>query len=129
VNIWPLVPVLAAATLLYPHSATLSRLPEAPCTFGRGNPIAATSGFADQFRCYQGSGRHVSLVGNGTFEEGVVSGGVCVVGVAPDRVQLAPCGSFSGDGALTLPYPAIAYLVDDPRGEAVNIYLAALFHR
>jgi hypothetical protein len=44
-------------------------------------------------------------------------------------VQIAPCGSFSGDAALTLSFSAIAYVIDDPRAEPANIYVSALFHR
>ena len=44
-----------------------------------------------------------------------------------DRLQVAPCGSFSGDGAMTLAYTAIAYVTDDPKSNPVNIHLAALF--
>jgi hypothetical protein len=100
-----------------------------PCAFARGNPIPASSGWVDQFKCYQSTGRHVTIVGSGSFEEGTVSGGVCITGVATDRIQVAPCGSFSGDGAMTLAYTAIAYVIDDPKATPVNIYVAALFHR
>ena len=57
------------------------------------------------------------------------SGGVCITSVTHDRVQVAACGSFAGDGAMILPYTSIAYLIDDPRNEFVNIYLSALFHQ
>ena len=100
-----------------------------PCSFGRGAPIPETSTLFEQFKCYQGSGRHVSVVGSGSFEAGTVSGGVCITSVTHDRVQIAACGSFAGDGAMILPYTSIAYLIDDPRNEFVNIYLSALFHQ
>jgi len=128
-NLWHLAPALVGAALLLPRSPAPPATQATPCTFGRANPIPAASTLADQFKCYQTSRRHVTLVGSRTFEEGRVSGGICVLGVAPDRVQLAACGSFAGDSALTLPYPAIAYVVDDPRAGAVGIYLTALFHR
>jgi hypothetical protein len=83
----------------------------------------------DQFKSYQSSGRRVSIVGSGAFEAGTVSGVVCLLGVATDRIQVAPCGSFSGDGAMTLAYTAIAYTVDDPKTEAVSIYVAGLLRR
>ncbi len=128
-NAWHLVlPLTAAGLLLTRAPAPAERPAAAPCTYGRGNPIAGASSWADQFKCYQSSGRHVSVVGQRAFEDGNVSGGVCVVGVAPDRVQLAACGSFGGDSALVLPYQAIAYVVDDPRSGPVSIYVAALFH-
>jgi hypothetical protein len=114
-------------------AATGPRRPEAPtaapCAFGRGNPIPGASAWVDQFKCYQASGRRVSIVGSGTFEAGTVSGGVCITGVAPDRFQVAPCGSFAGDSAMIAPYTAIAYVVDDPRNEAASIYLASFFRR
>jgi hypothetical protein len=100
-----------------------------PCAYSRGNPIPAGSSWADQFRCYQSSGRHVTIVGGGAFDAGTVSGGICVVGVANDRVQVAPCSSLSGEAAMTLGYPAIAYVIDDPKADAVSIYLAALLRR
>jgi hypothetical protein len=109
---------------LHPHSVTPGM---SPCTFSRGTSIPASSSLVDQFKCYRSSGRHISIVGSGAFEAGTVSGGVCLVGVAPDRIQVAPCGPFSGDGAMTLPYTAIAYVVDDPKSDPVNIYVAALF--
>jgi hypothetical protein len=100
-----------------------------PCTFSRSNPIAAGSGWADQFKCYQASGRHVTIVGSRAFEAGTVSGGVCVVGVGADRVQVAACGSFAGDSSMVVSYPAIAYVVDDPRSESASVYVEALFRR
>ncbi len=116
------LPLLAASPAVPPGESS-------PCTFGRGAPIPESSAWFDQFKCYQASGRHVSVVGSGSFEAGTVSGGVCIAGVAHDRVQVAACGSFAGDGAMILPYSAIGYLIDDPRSEVVNIYLSALFHR
>jgi hypothetical protein len=122
--------ILLAAALAVPLLA-LHPLPDnpgtSPCTFSRGNPIAATSGWVDQFKCYQSTGRHVSIVGSGVFEAGTVSGGVCIAGVATDRLQVAPCGPFAGDAAMTLAYTAIAYIIDDPKSDPVNIYVAALF--
>lgn len=115
-----------ALTLVLPVVAPGA--PAADCKFSRGNPIGETSSWYDQFKCYQGAGRHVSVVGS-PFDAGSVSGGVCVASVARDRVQLAPCGSFAGDGAMILPYSAIAYVVDDGRSDVVNIYVTALFHR
>ncbi len=121
-------PLLALLPLLLVSTShNRASAPTAPCAFGRGNPIQASSTWADQFKCYQSSGRQVSIVGNGTFEAGTVSGGVCVTGVAVDRFQVAACGSFAGDSAMTLSYSAIAYVVDDPRNQAASIYLAALF--
>ena len=116
------LPLLAASAKVAPRDLS-------PCTFGRGTPIPESSAWFDQFKCYQGSGRHISIVGSGGFEAGTVSGGVCIAGVAHDRVQVAACGSFAGDGAMILPYSSIGYLIDDPRSEVVNIYLSALFHR
>ncbi|MDZ4864703.1 MAG: hypothetical protein SGJ01_14830 [Gemmatimonadota bacterium] len=101
----------------------------APCSFGRGSPIPESSAWLDQFKCYQASGRHVSVVGSGSFDAGTVSGGICIAGVAHDRAQVAACGSFAGDGAMILPYSAIGYVIDDSRSEVVNIYLSPLFHR
>ena len=101
----------------------------APCQFGKENPIQAQSTWYDQFACYQSSGRHVSVPGSGAFEAGTVSGGLCLIGVAHDRIQIAPCGSFSGTSALTIAYSAIAYVIDDPSSEPANIYVSALFHR
>ncbi len=68
-------------------------------------------------------------MGSGSLEADTVSGGVCVAGVARNRVQVAACGSFACDSAMILPYSAIGYLIDDPRSAVVNIYLSALFHR
>ena len=99
-----------------------------PCTFGRGNPIPENSGWQSQFKCYQSSGRHVTVVGSGSFEAGTVSGGLCVISATPDRAQIAACGSFGGDAAMIVPYTSIGYLIDDPRSEVVNVYLTALFH-
>ena len=123
-----LLPYLSCILLLSgaPTHAAPAAQPT-PCTFSRGTPIQPTSTWADQFRCYQSAGRHVSIVGNGTFEAGTVSGGVCVIGVASDRVQVAACGSFAGDSAMVLPYSAMAYVIDDPRSDAAGVYLAALF--
>lgn len=125
---------LTALTLAAALTVTVGALrpygtaPEtSPCAYSRGNPIPAGSSWADQFKCYQSTGRHVTIVGSGAFDAGTVSGGICVVGVANDRVQVAPCGPLSGDAAATLGYTAIAYVVDDPKGDAVNIYVTALF--
>ncbi len=124
--------VAALSTLAAPPPAardTRAGVPADPCRFGRGSPVPESSSWYDQFKCYQSSGRHVSIVGSGTYESGTVSGGICIIGVTRDRVQFAPCGSFSGEWALVLPYDAIAYVVDDARAENVNIYVAALFRR
>lgn len=56
-------------------------------------------------------------------------GGVCIGGLARDRVQVGAGGSSAGDGAMTLPYSSIGYLIDDPRSEVINIDLSALFHQ
>ena len=103
--------------------------PVAECRFTRGNPIPEQSSWFDQFKCYQTSGRHVSVVGSGNFEAGTVSGGVCLISVARDRVQVGACGSFGGEGTLVIPYSALAYVGDDDRTEFVTIYVQALFHR
>jgi hypothetical protein len=100
-----------------------------PCQFGRGAAIADPSTWYEQFKCYQSSGRHVSIPGSGNFEAGTVSGGLCLQAVTRDRVQIAACGSFNGDAAMTLPYTAIAYVIDDPRTDFVNVYVSALFRR
>ena len=123
---------LSAIALLWlaptPRATAPSAHAAGPCQFGRGAPIPDASSWYEQFKCYQSSGRHVTIPGSGAFEGGTVSGGLCLVAVTHDRVQIAACGSFSGDGALTLPYSAIAYLVDDPRADPVNIFVTALFH-
>ncbi len=122
------MPGMLALVLGLALPAQAPGLPAGDCKFSRGNPIGETSTWYDQFKCYHAAGRHVSVVGS-AFDSGTVSGGVCVASVTRDRVQLAPCGAFAGDGAMILPYTAIAYVVDDGRNEVVNIYVAALFHR
>lgn len=121
------VTVGALATATVSHSAT-PVTPSAACSYGRGQPLPEQASWAEQFRCYKSSGRHVSVPGS-AFDAGTVSGGVCVLSVTPDRVQLAPCGSFSGDAAMILPYDALAYVVDDPRSDDVKLYVTALFKR
>lgn len=124
---------LSAIALLWlaptPRLAARAADVAGPCQFGRGAPIPDASSWYEQFKCYQSSGRHVTIPGSGAFEAGAVSGGLCLIAVTHDRVQIAACGSFGGDGALILPYSAIAYVVDDPRADPVNIYVAALFRR
>lgn len=95
---------------------------------GRGSPIPESSSWFEQFKCYQGSGRHVSVVGSGGFEAGTVSGGICISSVTHDRVQAVACGSFAGEGAMIVPYTSIGYVIDDPQREAVDIYPSALLH-
>ena len=67
----------------------------------------------------------MSVIGT-VFEAGTVRGDQCVRAVAPDRVQIAACGGFGSDAALTLAYAQIAYVFDDPRRDAVEITLAPI---
>lgn len=110
------------------HPRPTAALAGSPCNFGRGKPLPDQSTWADQFRCYQTSGRRVSVPGS-AFDAGTVSGGVCILSVTADRLQIAACGSFAGDAAMILPYSTIAYVVDDPRTEHVALYVSALFRR
>lgn len=121
----------ATSVMVFPPLAGASSAPGnlADCRFGKGNPIPESSTWFDQFKCYQTSGRHLNVVGSGAFEAGNLSGGVCVLGVAHDRVQVGACGSFGGDGTLIIPFSALAYVGDDARAENVNIFVQALFHR
>ncbi len=123
--------LVAASALGLPSPSGAPAAPDdaSDCRFSKANPIAESSTWFDQFKCYQSGGRHLNVVGSGAFEAGNLSGGVCVLGVAHDRVQVGACGSFGGDATLIIPFTALAYVGDDARGENVNIFLQALFHR
>lgn len=95
-----------------------------PCAFGAENAISGSSTLADQLRCYQTSGRRVSIAGT-SFTEGGISGGYCVKGVASDRVQVGRCSSFGSDAAITIPFTSIAFVTDNPDAEYVSITLVA----
>jgi hypothetical protein len=96
--------------------------PMRDCAYGATTPISQGSTFADQLRCYQTSGRRISVAGT-SYTEGVVSNGYCVKGVGTDRVQVGRCTSAGSDPAITIPFTNIAYLTDNPDQEYVVLYL------
>ena len=97
-------------------------VPAPPCSYGRNQVIPESSSLSEQLRCYQSSGRKVSVAGT-TFEDGRSSGGFCIRAVATDRFQVSGCASFGTDAALTIPFASVSYIGDDPRNEYVMIYL------
>lgn len=97
-------------------------IPTVDCSFGRARTISESSSLADQLRCYQSAGRHVSVPGT-TYEGGTVSDGNCIRAVATDRVQISGCASFSAESAITIPFSSIAFITDAPRDPYVTIFL------
>lgn len=119
----PILPLATLLVLALGHAApAAAQVPTRACSFSRENPIPENSTWADQFRCYQSSGRRV------TFEASVLpsqtlSGGSCVRGVGVDRVQIGACGGFNGDASITISFSAIASVIDNPDRPDVVIRL------
>ena len=113
---------VAALLVLAPTRAT-AQVAQG-CSFGKDTPLPATSTLADQFRCYQESGRHVVLDDAPAPEStGIINRPepTCVRSVAEDRVQLGPCTGVLNTATMIIPFATIRYLFDDPRAEAVRI--------
>lgn len=120
--------ILSASLLIAALAAFAATRAEAQvvqgCSFGKDDPLPATSTFADQFRCYQQSGRHVILDDAPAPEtQGMLSRPepTCVRAVAEDRVQLGLCTGVLNSATMIIPFATIRYLIDDPRAEAVRI--------
>ena len=100
-------------------SAAPAPAPAAGCEFGRDRAIPDGSVFADQFRCYKGAGRKVSIPGT-SLADGGLNGPGCIVGVAMDRVQIANCQGFT-DKSVTIPFQSIQILVDEATKDFVTV--------
>ena len=102
--------------------ATLARpsLPApSPCTYGNGRPIPAT--WAEQFRCYQTTGRRIAVAGSNFDDRS--SSAACIKTVTDDRFQVARCDGFGDRSSLTVAFSAVVSVDDDPDLSYVVVHL------
>ena len=91
------------------------------CEYSKRHPIPAGSTLEDQFKCYKDAGRKVSIPGTG-LAYGSANGAGCIVSIAPDRVQVASCNSFT-DRAITIPFASIRFVFEEEMKDYVTVDL------
>ena len=120
-----LIPSLSVFALLALAPRAASAQVAQGCSFNKDHPIPETSSLADQFKCYQQSGRHVRVDGQpGMDDQGSFltrPEPTCVRAVAVDRVQLGPCRAIMNSGSFIIPFASIRFVSDDPNSD-VMIY-------